>query len=92
MIDIKIHIQRDFQPNVYNRGGNSGISGFKATLFVDIELWKRKKQIYLGKIDFSVDFLSSMLTTKIALKPRNFLIAPSRIGYDSKQRWSHLKF
>ena len=82
MIDINIHTQRDFQPNVYNRGGNSGISKFQSNFVCRSE----------GKIDFSIDFLISMLTTKIALKPRNFLIAPSRIGYDSKQRWSHLKF
>ena len=43
--------------------------GFKATFFVGIELRKCISKIYLGKIDYSIDFLSSLFINKIMSKP-----------------------
>ena len=50
--------------------------GFDSTSFLSIELRKCKANIFLGKFDLLVDFLSSISTNQFASKPKNYLIAP----------------
>ena len=57
-------------------GPNKEFQGFDLTSFRGIELRKCKANIFLGKFDLLVDFLSSISTNQFASKPQNSLIAP----------------
>ena len=70
-------------------GANKEFQGFDSTSFLGIELRKCKANIFLGKIDFLVNFLSSISRNQCASKRQNFLNAPpSTRDYISRIVWN----